>query len=200
MRAQSLPSRHFEALAIGASAGGIDALVHLLPALAPPGSRVSPPPAATFVVLHLPRDQPSLVVEVFRPRCARPVAEARDKEPVAPGRIYFAPPDYHLLLDDGPRLALSTDEPVAYCRPSIDVLFESAADIYGPGLAAVLLSGANHDGARGLATVQRAGGVTIVQDPREAASKAMPRAALAACRPDHVLPVAAIAALLAPVA
>ena len=128
---------------VGASAGGVEALFAILPAL-PAGLR-----GAVFVVLHLPRDGQSLLAEIFGPKCALPVREAEDKEPVEPGTIYFAPPDYHLLVDAGPRLSLSADEPVHYSRPSIDVLFESAADAYGERLLGILLTGANHDGAAG---------------------------------------------------
>ena len=118
----SRPLQHVEALVIGASAGGVEALLTLLPAL--PATF----PAAVFVVLHLPRERPSLLVDIFRPKCALPVAEAQDKEPVRPGHIYFAPPDYHLLVEKGGEMSLSDDELVNFSRPSIDVLFESAAD------------------------------------------------------------------------
>ena len=101
-------------------------------------------------------------------KCALPVCEAADKEPVRPGTVYFAPPDYHLLIDAGPSLALSADELVNYSRPSIDVLFESAADVYGARLLGIILTGANEDGAAGLAAVHAAGGITIVQEPDSA--------------------------------
>jgi two-component system chemotaxis response regulator CheB len=173
-----------DAIAIGASAGGIDALGRLLPAL--PASM----PVPVFVVLHLPRERPSLLVDIFAPRCAMRIREAQDKEPVAAGTVYFAPPDYHLLLDRsdaGPALALSSDEPVNYSRPSIDVLFESLGDAYGARVAAAVLTGASQDGAEGLAAVQRAGGVTIVQRPDDAQVSLMAEAALARLTPDWVL-------------
>lgn len=178
-----------DALVIGASAGGIEVLSQLLPALAA-GSRLS-----VFVVLHLPRERPSLLADIFTPKCALQVREADDKEPVQSGTVYFAPPDYHLMLDDGPQIALSSDEPEHHSRPSIDVLFESAADVYGRHLAAVLLSGSNDDGAAGLLRVQRAGGLTLVQEPTSARMAAMPQAGLALCRPDHVLAPPAMAEL-----
>ena len=103
------------------------------------------------------------------------------------GTIYFAPPDYHLLVDEGPSLALSMDPPVEHSRPSVSVLFESAAAVYGPRLLAVLLTGAGSDGASGLQAVQRAGGMTVVQQPASARMPQMPEAALARVTADHVL-------------
>ena len=179
-----------EAVVIGASAGGVEALLTLLPAL-PADARV-----AVFVVLHLPRDRRSLLVEIFAPKCAVPVLEPGDKEPVVPGTVYFAPPDYHLLLDHGPRIALSVDEPVNYSRPSIDVLFESAADVYRERLMGIVLTGGNPDGSAGLAAVQRAGGVSVVQEPGSAQSAWMPASALQCVDADFVLPLEGIALLL----
>ncbi len=190
MSSSPLLLRRIEALVIGASAGGIEALSLLLPAL--PATLSLP----VFIVLHLPRERPSLLVSLFGPRCTVPIREAEDKEPVVAGTVYFAPPDYHLLLDEGPALALSIDDPVNYSRPSIDVLFESAADLYGARLAGMILTGANEDGAAGLAAVHAAGGVTIVQDPDTALSAAMPAAALQRTGADFVLPLAGIADLL----
>ena len=152
--------------------------------------------APVFVVLHLPRERPSLLVEIFQPRCALPIREAEDKQPVDAGTVYVAPPDYHLLVDVGPRLSLSADDPVHFSRPSIDVLFESAADLFRDRLLAVLLSGANEDGAAGADRVRRRGGVTIVQDPGSARSSAMPQSALNLFQPTHVLCLDAIAAML----
>ena len=186
--------RALEALVIGASAGGVEALLKLLPAFDAAAA------VAVIVVLHLPRGQPSSLVEIFAPRCALPVREAEDKAPVTRGVVYVAPPDYHLLVDedrDGfPCLALSADDPVNYSRPSIDVLFESAADVYGPRLGGVVLTGANADGAVGLAAVKRAGGATIVQAPGSALVPAMPVAALARVAPDYTTDLDGIAALL----
>ncbi|MEO6407332.1 MAG: chemotaxis protein CheB [Burkholderiaceae bacterium] len=183
--------RDFDAIAIGASAGGVQALGVLLPAL-PAHLR-----AAVFTVLHLPARQPSLLVQIFAKRCALPVCEATDKMPVAAGTLYFAPPDYHLLIDAGPQLALSTDAAIHHSRPSIDALFESAADIYAERLLAILLTGANEDGAAGLLAVREAGGTTLVQDPATAQSPQMPAAAVALGAAGHILPLDAIAALLA---
>jgi two-component system chemotaxis response regulator CheB len=187
--APSLAGR-VDAIVVGASAGGVDALSLLFPAL-PVGLA-----APVFVVLHLPRERPSLLVEIFQPKCALPIREAEDKEPVEAGTIYFAPPDYHLLIDEGPQIALSADAPVQFSRPSVDVLFESAADCYGARLLAVVLTGANEDGAAGVAAVQRAGGITLVQCPDSAQSPSMPEAAIRRVAPTYVLPLDAMVALL----
>ncbi len=181
----------YDAIVVGGSSGAIDALVRMLPAL-PTTLR-----AAMLVVMHLPRDRRSLLAEIFRRRCALPTHEAQDKDAIAPGTVYFAPPDYHLLVDAGPQLALSVDAPVHYSRPSIDVLFESAADAYGERLVGILLSGANEDGARGLEAIGAAGGLVVVQDPATAPMPAMPQAALARGAAHHVLTPPGIADLLA---
>jgi len=170
-----------EAIAIGASAGGIDALSQLLPAL-PTDARL-----AVFVVVHLPPAQPSLLTEIFQLRCALWVQEAEDKQMVEPGTLYFAPPDYHLLLDAGPQLALSADPPVHFSRPSIDALFESAADVYGKALLGIVLTGASEDGASGLLAIHQAGGSTWVQRPSDAATPAMPLYAIQRCPAARVL-------------
>lgn len=188
------PVQDIAAVVIGTSAGGVEALGLLLPAL---DARCR---AAILVVVHLPRDRPSLLEQLFSQRCRLPVRRAIDKLPIDSGTIYFAPPDYHLLVDcesgRPPALALSVDAPVLYSRPSIDVLFESAADCWGERLLGVILTGGNDDGARGLAAVARAGGITVVQDPEEAAVSAMPEAALRAWPAHLVLPLAGIRELL----
>jgi len=186
---ESLKDR-IEAVVIGASAGGIEALSVLLPAI-PAGLR-----APVFIVIHLPRDRPSLLAEIFAHRCVRPVREPSDKDLIEPGTIYVAPPDYHLLIDAGPQIALSTDDVVNFSRPSIDVLFESAADFYGDRLLGVILTGANEDGAEGLAAVHRAGGVTVVQQPEGAMAPLMLISALQRSPADFVLSLAEIAELL----
>ncbi len=179
-----------DAVVIGTSAGGIEALSVLLPALTP-GVR-----ASLFIVLHLPRERPSLLVDIFAPRCALRVCEAEDKEPVAPGVVYFAPPDYHMLIDRGPAVTLSADGLVNFSRPSIDVLFESAADVYGARLLGIILTGASSDGAEGIAAVRRAGGVTVIQQPAESRSPMMTTSALERGPADFVLPLDEIAGLL----
>jgi len=179
-----------DGVVIGASAGGVEALEVLLPAL-PATLRPS-----VFIVLHLPRERPSLLVEIFARRCARPVREADDKEPVEPGTVYFAPPDYHMLLEKNRQIALSADEPVHFSRPSIDVLFESAAEVYGERLLGVILTGANRDGAAGLQAVHQAGGVTVVQQPNSAKVPVMVVSALRRGPVDFVLSLPKIAQLL----
>jgi two-component system chemotaxis response regulator CheB len=179
-----------DAIVIGASAGGVEALSVLLPALP---ATFGP---SLFIVLHLPREHPSLLVEIFQRRCALPIREAEDKEPAMPGTIYFAPPDYHLLVEKDRQIALSADEPVHYSRPSIDVLFESAAEAYGDRLLGIILSGANEDGAAGLQAIHTAGGVTVVQQPDSAKVPVMVVSALQRGRVDFVLPLDQIAALL----
>jgi two-component system chemotaxis response regulator CheB len=169
------------AVAIGASAGGVEALSTLLPAL--PMTLAVP----VFVVLHLPRGRDSLLVEIFGPKCVVPIVEAQDKQPVVPGTVYLAPPDYHLLVDAGPSLALSVDDAVHYSRPSIDVLFESAADVYGGRLLGIILTGGNEDGAAGLEAVRQAGGLTAVQRPESAYASLMPASALKRGPADFVL-------------
>jgi two-component system chemotaxis response regulator CheB len=175
---------------IGASAGAVDALSEILPAL---GGDF---PLPVMVVVHLPPDRKSGMADLFRGRCRVAVKEAEDKEPAAAGTVYFAPPDYHLLVEPDGRLSLSSEEPVLYSRPSIDVLFESAADAHGEALVAVVLTGASADGAKGLRAVCAAGGTALVQDPRTAHSGTMPGAALAACPAAEVLSLGAIAARL----
>jgi two-component system chemotaxis response regulator CheB len=187
---RSLLADRIDGIVIGTSAGGIDALSVLLPAI-PRDIR-----ASIFVVLHLPPGPPSLLVEIFSEKCAVTVREAQDKEPADAGVVYFAPPDYHLLVDQGPQLALSADAQVHYSRPSIDVLFESAADVYGSRLMGIILTGANEDGAAGLEAVHRAGGVTVVQDPASAYASYMAEAALSRSPADFVLSLEGIANVL----
>lgn len=186
----ALAGRRIELLVIGASAGGIDALLALLPAL-PAGFA-----AAVVCILHLPPDRDSRLAELFDERIALPAREAQDKQPITPGVVYFAGPGYHLSVERDRCFSLSCEPPVHYARPAIDVLFESAADAFGPALAAVLLTGANHDGADGLARVRACGGLTVVQDPADALVAVMPEQAIRRCAPHLVLPLADIATLL----
>jgi two-component system chemotaxis response regulator CheB len=186
--ATGLPS--IEAIVIGASAGGVEALLNILGPLRT--GFVLP----IIVVLHLPDGRRSHLAEVFSRRVSLPVLEATDKTPVEAGTLYFATPGYHLSVEQDRSFSLSLEERVHHSRPAIDYLFESAADAYGPTLAAVLLTGANQDGAKGLSRVQQRGGLTIVQDPDDAQVATMPQAALDIVQPDHILPIRGIGRLL----
>jgi two-component system chemotaxis response regulator CheB len=179
-----------EAIVIGASAGGIKALLHILKPL-PANYRLP-----IMIVLHLPHDRDSKLAEVFQHHLATPVQQARDKEWIKPGIIYIAGSGYHLSVEKNFSFSLSTEEPESYARPSIDILMHSAADAYGSAVAGVLLTGANHDGAAGLASIKAAGGLPIVQDPNEAEVPIMPRAAISLCKPDFVLTLNEIHRLL----
>ncbi len=180
-----------KAVVIGASAGGVSALFKVLGDL--PADFAIP----VLCVLHLPDHRDSHLAEVMQRKLLRPVSEARDKEPIAAGMIYVAGPGYHLSVEQDGRLSLSQEEPVHFSRPAIDFLFESAADAYGPHLLGVVLTGANEDGASGLAYIKQSGGRTVVQDPREAQVSLMPEAALALHQPDHILSLSGIGQLLA---
>ncbi len=163
------------AVSIGGSAGSLDALSHILPLL--PADYWLP----IMVVVHLPPDRDSVIAAVLQCKCSLSVREAEDKMPLERGTVYFAPPDYHLLVEEDRSLSLSYDEEHLFSRPSIDVLFESAADVFGQGLVGIILSGANEDGACGLRKVFDEGGVALVQAPKEAAMPQMPLAAIASC-------------------
>ena len=181
--------RPYRIVLIGTSFGGVEALEKMLPGLSP-GLRVP-----VVVVQHRSRDADDGLCEFLRDHCRLPVAEPNDKGEVLGGRVYVAPRDYHLLVEDG-HFALSVDAPVTFARPSIDVLFESAADVYGAEAIGVVLTGANRDGARGLARIKERGGFAVVQDPDEAESRAMPESAMAAAKVDRVLKLREIAPLL----
>jgi two-component system chemotaxis response regulator CheB len=178
---------------IGGSAGAFDPLVELLAAL-PADCDV---PVA--VILHVPRQRPNALASALARTLSRPVADAEDKAPLAPGTVTIAPADYHLLIEAGapPRVALDAGEPVNYSIPSIDVAFESAAAALGSRVAGVVLSGANADGAAGLAAIVAAGGAAFVQAPAGAVAAAMPEAALARCPSAIALDVSGLAAAVA---
>lgn len=173
---------------VGVSAGGLEAVCTLLRGL--PGDFGM----ALVVVQHRSKDSDALC-EVLQDCTPLAIQEVVDKAPVEPGNVYLAPPDYHTLLEPG-YFSLSTDAPVMYSRPSIDVAFESAADVYGPRAAGVVLTGANHDGAHGLRRIVDRGGVALVQDPRTAEVAVMPTAALRAVPGAEVLTLEGIAARL----
>ena len=168
-----LRARQPSVIAIGGSAGALEVLVDMLAALPPTF------PAAVVIVVHLPADSDGSFAALLRSRCLLEVSEAEDKQVPASGGIYVAPADYHLLFERHGSLALSADPPVHYSRPSIDVLFESAARAFGPRLLGILLSGASADGALGLSTMKDCGALTWVQSPQSARVPLMPREALA---------------------
>ncbi|MBN2232104.1 MAG: chemotaxis protein CheB [Deltaproteobacteria bacterium] len=182
---------HYKAVVIGGSAGGVEALATILPAL--PGDFVLP----VLVVQHLHASDDGAFSFHLANLTQLPVAEPCDKTKVEPGRVYTAPANYHMLVERDGTIALSVEGRVNWSRPSIDVLFESAAQAWGEALIAVILSGANTDGARGILAVHAAGGLTIVQDPAEAGSVVMPQAAIATGAVAHVLPAGEIGRLLA---
>lgn len=175
---------------VGASLGGWKALERVLSEL-PAGYSL---PLA--IVLHRNRSQAGPLDAQLQEHCALPVREAEDKDPIQAGHVFLAPADYHLLVD-GDHFALSLDPPVCFARPSIDVLFESAAAAMGPGVLGALLTGSNEDGAKGLARIKACGGMALVEDPASAECGIMPAAALAATAVDGVLPIAELAARLA---
>jgi two-component system chemotaxis response regulator CheB len=183
--------RRYAAIVIGASAGGVEALLQVFAAL--PADFGLP----VLAVLHLPDERRSQLADVFATRLRRDVREALDKASIEPGIIYFAGPSYHLSVERDFSLSLSQEDRVHFSRPAIDILFDSAADAYGPELVGVLLTGANEDGAQGLATIKQRGGLTIVQDPTEARIAVMPLAALKLQSPDHILSLNGIGSLLA---
>lgn len=183
-----------ELVTIGASAGGVEVLSTLLTAL-PADFR-----AAVAIVLHIPPDRDSLLPALFAPRCALPVKEVEDKAPIEAGTVYFAAPDYHMLVEPDGSFALSQDEAVNYSRPSIDLLFESAAVAYRERLLAIVLTGGSADGASGLKTVREMGGRAWVQDPASADAPAMPGFAIERAGADLVTGPAALARSLAALA
>ncbi|GGB97610.1 chemotaxis protein CheB [Oxalicibacterium flavum] len=176
-----LPRKHIDAVTVGASAGGIDALLKIFGGL-PPDFQLP-----IMVVLHLRDDRDSRLAEVFQQHVRIPVRQARDKEPIDDGVLYFAGPGCHLSVEEDHRFSLSGEDAVHYSRPAIDLLMTSAADVYGERLAGILLTGANEDGAEGMASIKQAGGLTIVQDPAEAQVAVMPQSAIRRCAPDHIL-------------
>lgn len=180
-------AREVDVVAIGASAGGVEALDAILPALPPHF------PVPVLVVLHLPADAKGEVSRLFTARCALPVIEAADKEPLRAGAIYFAPGGYHLLIDSARICALSTEDAVNFSRPSIDVLFQSCAWVFGARTLGILLTGASADGADGMQAIHAAGGVTWAQDADTARAPTMPLAAITRGVVDHVLTLEEIA-------
>ena len=172
-----------EVVIIGGSAGSLEVLLQLLPNLNTLNS------FALVIVLHRKSGEDNLLENLISLKTEIPVQDVEDKAPVEPGNIYIAPSDYHLLFEKDHTLSLDTSEKVNYSRPSIDVAFESAAEIYGSTLVAILLSGANADGTVGLEAVKKCGGITVVQKPASAEVPFMPVNAIANMQPDYVLDI-----------
>ncbi|HLN22012.1 MAG TPA: chemotaxis protein CheB [Bacteroidales bacterium] len=180
----------FRAVAIGTSAGGIEALNYLLPSI-PEDCNMS-----FFVVQHISAESDSSFIRLMRDRCSMIVREACNTDKIEPGTIYFAPPDYHLLVEKDKTLSLSKEEKINYSRPSIDLLFETAAEAFTEMLTGILLTGVNRDGSSGLKRIADLGGRTIVQSPEDAAFSEMPASALKILKPDMVITLKEIAAFL----
>ena len=184
----------FEAVVIGVSAGGLAALHVILPLL-PEDFGLS-----VIIVQHLHPASGGYLVQNLYERCRLTVKEVDEKEVIKPGMVYLAPPNYHLLVEEDRTFSLTVDERVNYARPSIDVLFETAALAYREKLIGVILTGANNDGSQGLKKIKEAGGLALVQDPLDAEVDSMPRAALVAVAVDCILPLDQIASFLVSIA
>jgi two-component system, chemotaxis family, protein-glutamate methylesterase/glutaminase len=180
----------YEAVVIGVSAGGLRALSLLLSSL----SRAFPLPV--IIVQHTKEGCDSFLAEHLSTQAPFRVKEADDKEYLQPGCVYLAPPGYHLLVEEDRSLSLSVDPPVMHSRPSIDVLFESAAYVFEHTCIGVVLTGANEDGSQGLRQIKRYGGLAIVQNPQTAESPKMPSAAIREAGPDYILDLEDIGRLL----
>lgn len=176
-------NRRFEAVVVGASAGGINALIQVLGAL--PATF----PLPVMVVQHVQPNADSYLAHILNTRSALHVKEADEKEPIMPGCAYTAPPGYHLLVEEDHTFSLSLEGPVNFARPAVDVLFDSAVAVYRGKLIGIILTGANSDGALGLKAVKDAGGYAVAQSPEEAEVSTMPAAAIAATQVDAVLPL-----------
>ncbi len=181
----------YRAVVIGGSAGAMKALAVILPAL--PAEFALP----VAIVIHVMEGTTGYLATYLNGLCALPVVEGLDKEPFTAGTIHVAPAGYHLLIEGDGSLALSVDQPVSFARPAIDVLFESAAEVYREGLIGIVLTGANRDGSQGLKRIRERGGLAMVQDPAGAEANVMPRAAIEATAVDHVLPLIEIGPFLA---
>ncbi|HXH75903.1 MAG TPA: chemotaxis protein CheB [Bacteriovoracaceae bacterium] len=180
-----------EAIVIGTSAGGIKALEKILSGL--PATFSLP----IIVVLHISAEYPSQLAELFRNKISLGTKEAEEKDLIKKGMVYFAPPGYHLLIEKDKSFSLTTEAPVHFSRPSIDVMFDSAADAFGEGLVGIILTGASRDGALGLRKIKEAGGLTVVQQPDTAEEPLMPKSALPYVNQEYVLDLKSIASLLA---
>ncbi len=180
----------YKAIVIGVSAGGLKAVKTILPHL--PSDFECP----VIIVMHRQADSDDYVERHLDNECDIHIKQADEKEDIKNGVVFFAPPNYHLLVEEDNTFSLTVEGVVNYSRPSIDVLFESAAYVYGQGLIGIVLTGANSDGSQGLKIIKESGGLTIVQDPGTAEFDDMPRAAITAVGPDYVLPLEEIGPFL----
>lgn len=184
---EHLKSKPYQAIVIGASSGGLEAFMSILPRF--PANFNLP----ILITQHLHQKSDSLLVELLAAKIAIPIKEAEDKEPIQNGMVYISPPGYHLLIEPDKTLSLSVDDFVNYSRPSIDVLFESAAFVFRNTLIGILLTGANEDGAKGLKEIYKNGGLVIVQDPDEAQACTMPNAGLKCTHTQNIFRLKQIA-------
>lgn len=182
--------RQYRAVAIGVSTGGVSALKQLL------GSLPVEFPLPLLVTAHISPDSDDGLAVLLDTLCTIRVKEADEHDPLSPGTVYLAPANYHLQVEQDGFLSLSVDSPVNFARPSVDVLFETAAIAFGPALIGIILTGAGFDGSRGLQRVKELGGMVIVQDPADAEADSMPKSALAAVTPDFIVPLSELAPLL----
>jgi two-component system chemotaxis response regulator CheB len=181
---------HYEAVVIGASAGGLGALQILFSNI---GKKFHLP---VLMVQHMHPESDDYLGQILKSYSYLKFKEADDKEPIEMGTVYYAPANYHLLVSGDKSLVLNVDEKVNYCRPSVDVLFESAADVYRQRLIGIILTGSNQDGAAGMSMIKRRGGLTIVQDPLQAEVDTMPRSVINLIKADYILPLEKIGKLL----
>ena len=187
---QKNSGNQFRAVVIGASTGGVSALKILL------GELPADFPVPVLVATHISPDSDDGLAVLLDTLCAIRVKEADEQEHLVSGTVYLAPANYHLLVERGGNLALTIDPPVNFARPSVDVLFESAAEAYGPELIGIILTGAGSDGSKGLLKIKDRGGMAIVQTPADAEMDSMPRSALQLLKADHVVPLKEIPPLL----
>jgi two-component system, chemotaxis family, protein-glutamate methylesterase/glutaminase len=180
----------YKAIVIGSSAGGLNALRTILTML---GSDFKIP---IIIVQHTSPSSDNYITTYLDELCGLRVKEADEKEIIVNGHVYFAPPNFHLLVEENGTFSLSIDERINFARPSIDVLFDTATYTFQDQLIGIILTGANHDGAKGLKKIKQAGGLCIVQDPKTAEVDSMPLSAIQATKVDHILPLAEIAKLL----
>jgi len=175
---------------IGVSTGGLKVIKAILSVL-PSEFALS-----IIIVMHRHKETDGYLERSLNDECKMQVKQADKKEEIKAGIVYVAPPNYHLLIEDDGTFSMSVEGPVNYARPSVDVVFESAAEVYGEGLIGVILTGANKDGSRGLKMIKKSGGLTIVQTPETSEAAEMSKSAMEAVKPDYVLPLIEIGRLL----